>query len=669
MAIHSGQRRGALAALVGFAVIYAHPAHGVSESDFLAELPVVLSASRLEQPKHLAPAAVTVIDRAMIDASPALTIPDLLRLVPGFQVGSWSGSERTVASHGMADQLGRRMQVLVDGRSVYDPVFGGALWQSLPVALTDVERIEVIRGPNAAIDGANAFVGTINITTRAPAAHDRGQAQLTVGSYGRRQVDVAENWAAANGRHRLEVRAGAEHDDGFRQRHDTLSSRRLSTRYRFQATPRDRIDVQLGLRSSDVEKGFPGDDAQPLRDTALAHHYQQISWQHLMTGGSDLSFQFYHSYQSNKDAFDYAPYPGAFLDFGFTASRYDAEVQWRGSPVPGARLVVGSGWRLDEASADYALARDANISVQQLRLFVHGEQQLSDDWLLQAGAMGEDFEGVGQYLSPRISLNHTFLPRHALRLSAARGYRIPALYEQHARFGIYSRSDGSEIFIAETSPNRVRPESIIAYEIGLVGEAAFWHTRYDLKLFRHQIEDVIDPVEIDRVLVVPPDGYASVWEFRNSGKMDLRGIELQVDTKPTARTDLHFTWSFADANGSRLKRERPGLTVYAGMRGNVPQHSFSALLRHRFQHGWHGSLSWFYVDPMVWGGEGDGQKATNRFDLKVARDWRHSGSRIRLEFLVQNLFNRRYYDFYVPNDSRTGNLFDRRLYAQLVVRH
>ncbi|MCP4043706.1 MAG: Plug domain-containing protein, partial [Gammaproteobacteria bacterium] len=137
-----------------------------TEEDFLGELPVVLSVTRLAQPLAETPASVTIIDREMIEASGARNIAELFRLVPGMQVGSWNGHAFSVTYHGLSDQFSRRMQVLVDGRSVYSPDIGGVRWSYLPLALDDIARIEVIRGPNAATYGANSFLGVISISTR-----------------------------------------------------------------------------------------------------------------------------------------------------------------------------------------------------------------------------------------------------------------------------------------------------------------------------------------------------------------------------------------------------------------------------------------------------------------------------------------------------------------------
>src|SRR5262245_56679786 len=101
-------------------------------------LPVVLSASRVRQSLADAPAAVTVIDREMIEQSGARQIADLLRYVPGAAVGYNDGNWPVVTLRGMSGAFASGLQVLVDGVSVYSPVFGGMLWAELPLSLDDI---------------------------------------------------------------------------------------------------------------------------------------------------------------------------------------------------------------------------------------------------------------------------------------------------------------------------------------------------------------------------------------------------------------------------------------------------------------------------------------------------------------------------------------------------
>lgn len=633
-------------------------AHALSEQDFLDDLPVVLTASRLNQPKAESPAAITVIDRDLIEASTALDITDLLRLVPGFQVGQVSGSERTITSHGMADQLGRRMQVLVDGRSVYDPVFGGALWQSLPVSLADVERIEVVRGPNAASYGANAFLGAINIVTRAPGSRPETRVNLTGGAYETYRADVAQDWVAGN--QRFQLRAGLHQDDGFQRRSDSTQSGKFNARMITQLSPRDELDIQLGLQQTSMAAGYPADSVQPERGTELHHNYQQLRWQRHLDSGGDITLNLYHNYQDNEDTHDLLGFPGLFLGRGFTNERYDAELQWRGSLDAATRLVVGGGVRLDKGEAPYAIDPAADGERLQYRLFGHGERRLNERWLLQGGLMAEHFEGVGSYLSPRLSLSYQFQPRHALRMTVARGYRIPALFEQDAFFGAFSVADGSPALILYTTPGELDAESITAYEIGLVGDFRDPRISYDVKLFRHVMDDLIDTVRIVD---------ADRWEFRNSGHMDVRGLEVQLDIRPTPRTRIHFAGSLADADGERLWGTNLGVPSYHNLRERVPQDTFSVLLQQRFSGGWSGSLGWIHMGYVSWAGEGGNQEAFNRFDVKFGRSLRVQGADVRLEILAQNVLNSPYYDFYLPGSDNPGNAFDRRIYGQVVITH
>jgi len=138
------------------------------EQAYLEDLPVVLSVSRLAQPIEDTPAAVTIIDRNMIRRSGARTVAELMRLVPGFLVQYFDGGARPYATyHGDTDAFNRHLQVYVDGRSVYSGLLlGSATYGMLGVAMEEIERIEVIRGSNSAAQGANAFLGVLNITTR-----------------------------------------------------------------------------------------------------------------------------------------------------------------------------------------------------------------------------------------------------------------------------------------------------------------------------------------------------------------------------------------------------------------------------------------------------------------------------------------------------------------------
>ncbi|PKO62647.1 MAG: TonB-dependent receptor, partial [Betaproteobacteria bacterium HGW-Betaproteobacteria-17] len=185
----------------------------VTEADFLDELPVVLSVSRLSQPVLEAPAAVSVIDRDMIRASGFRDIPDLLRLVPGFSVAYTRDNTWALGYHGMGDAFSRRMQVLVDGRSIYSPHFGAVYWSDLPLSIDDIERIEVVRGPNAAVHGANAFSAVINIITKTAAQAQGSRVSMQAGEQSTRGFSAQHGGGEGALRYRLT--ASAQQRDRF----------------------------------------------------------------------------------------------------------------------------------------------------------------------------------------------------------------------------------------------------------------------------------------------------------------------------------------------------------------------------------------------------------------------------------------------------------------------
>jgi iron complex outermembrane recepter protein len=177
------------------------------------DLPTVLTATRLRQAPAEVPGSMTVIDRELIRASGARDVPELLRLVPGMKVGYLSGHRSNVNYHGTNTTEARRMQVLVDGRSVYRPGLATVDWTDIPLALEDIERIEVFRGPNTAAYGANALMGVINIISTSPDNYHGTRVKVTSGDRGVRDVYASQAFSHASTRARLSL--FAKEDDGF----------------------------------------------------------------------------------------------------------------------------------------------------------------------------------------------------------------------------------------------------------------------------------------------------------------------------------------------------------------------------------------------------------------------------------------------------------------------
>ncbi|MGL6246479.1 TonB-dependent receptor plug domain-containing protein [Pseudomonas sp.] len=192
-------------------------------------LPQVLTATRLKQSPAAVPGSMTVIDSELIDASGARDISELLRLVPGMMVGNISGNQAAVNYHGTNATEARRMQVLIDGRSVYRAGLATVDWSDIPVAMEDIERIEVFRGPNTVSYGANALMAVVNIITRNPADSHGTRMKVTRGQRGINDFYASQGTGWDGGDLRLSL--SGQEDDGFdtsRNGADYRDSRRLN---------------------------------------------------------------------------------------------------------------------------------------------------------------------------------------------------------------------------------------------------------------------------------------------------------------------------------------------------------------------------------------------------------------------------------------------------------
>jgi iron complex outermembrane receptor protein len=229
----------------------------------------VTSVSRRRENLIEASAAVEVLSGDRIVRAGAHTLPDALRLATGLQVSQLDGREWTISARGFATIASNKMEVNQDGRSLYGPLFSGVLWDVQDVLLEDVDRIEVVRGPGAALWGANAVNGVISIVTK-PASETQGDFVHAIAGTTDRQFAVRHGGAAGGGGF-FRVFAQATETRGLRLPSDANvgDDRRILTaggrwdlRSRadvattVQATAYRGLLRQFGFRQSTVQGGF-----------------------------------------------------------------------------------------------------------------------------------------------------------------------------------------------------------------------------------------------------------------------------------------------------------------------------------------------------------------------------------------------------------------------------
>lgn len=663
-------------------------ASGLSEADFLDELPVVLSATRLRQPLSEAPAAITVIDRQMIRDSGAWDVADLFRLVPGMYVAYNVDKEivpgHVVSYHGIADPYAKRMQILVDGRTVYTPLFGGPVWSNIPLALDDIERIEVVRGPSAATYGANSFLGVISIITRDPAETHGEHLSLASGKPG---ADVT--WRHGGGTESSDYRLTLQwrNDRGYTRtptelpdgrsvypRHDDKEIRNLALRSSHRLSARDELQFHFGYSGGTREAGEGGNPFLPYHEKDVRSQFEMLQWQRSFAPDHQLSLRFFHS----RDTFEQnlrgligtttfgiftlgAPAP---LDrpISHVAERYDLELQHIFSPSASTRLVWGAGTRVDQAKSDLYFNSSNFRRFRQASVFANLEWRPHAAWLVNLGTMVENNDFTGTHASPRLGVNFHVADGHTLRAIASRAWRNPVLYEQrgnsHWRFTSIAPVAGLSVpFQYLYGRDNLRPERIDSREIGYVVELGQGGS-LDFKASRDRLRDLIEIYEFRcgaAQMALPQcagtTAGTDVRLFDNRSEIKVDSYEAQWQQRLWQRTQLHVGWA-----STRVRLA--GNTVEDEYEHATPRHSWSLLLAHQFDGNWRASLAGYYMKALETIG-GHEVPAWRRWDLRLARSFRLGNVDAEAALIAQNVHDSGDREFYRDNVS------GRRLWASL----
>jgi iron complex outermembrane receptor protein len=655
----------------------AEDAGELSEEAYLGDMPTVLTVSRIAQPLNESPSAVTVIDEETIRASGIVDLPDIFRLVPGMYVGHNAGYfhtvNPTVSYHGLTDAYSRRMQVLVDGRSVYSPIYGGVQWSDIPLAIEDIARIEVTRGPNSASHGANSFLGVINIVTKHASETLGNTAVLTSGG-DRKGLTVRHGGKQGDLQYR--VTAGLKNDDGLQERNDDKRIRMLNFRADYRLNARDELEFQFGYNGGDREEGMLEEDALLFlpRTKRVSNRFEQLSWRRTLSPESEFRIQAYHTREESDDFMRTADLnsalpapilvePRILRDHDVVTDRYDLEAQHTFSPTVSTRLVWGGSVRLDRTRAPFFLGtRDAE-SFRLGRLFGHLEWTPLPRLVLNAGAMLEDNSLTGTDLTPRASANFKLAPGHTLRASISTATRTPTLLEEkfNTRNVIPTVIPGITILNQlYLSTGGLPPERITSREIGYQGN--FGRLSLDGRLFHDKIRDVIDGYTYNGFPhepgLTPFPSYTA--SYRSSSDINLHGFEAQAQLRLGTHTRVIGNYSHVrinpdmDSNFTSEGEERR----FGQLSESMPVNSFSLLAWHRFGSGWMGTVGYYQMGETKMPGDGNQVNSARHWDLRLARSFKLGNTHNELSLTSQNALDHDYQEF------ARYNTVQRRTYLQ-----
>lgn len=585
----------------------------LSEAEFLEEIPTVISASRLAQAPEDAPGVVTVISRDLIRASGARNIAEVFRLVPGVVVGYSRGGQAVVAYHGLSGSISQRMQVLVDGRSLYSPYsFGGVDWNSLSIGLDDIDRIEVFRGSNSASYGANAFLGVANIITRT-ALESRGVGGgVVLGSNGIQDGQLrlggsvsALNWALS---------AGIQSDFGLSERADNFSKRYFNFRGDLRPGVDDEISFSLGATASRLGLGTPGKLIDPARFEEVSSYSGLLRWRRQLAPGNEFAFTASVARDLGEDAY-FIPVTansGITVDYARQAEKLAIEYQHQAVLSDMWRAVWGLDYREEWVVASQLFNTYQRQETHAARAYLSAEYRPVDFLTGNFGLLYEREALAGEQFAPRIGLNWKALPGHRLGIGYSTAFRLPSLFEQRSdwRFSYL----GQTIDIRYLSRGGLAAEKIKATEITYVGNWRKSGLGIDLRLFHEEISDLVTQQKyaLPPGTEVSPDSGA--YDLRNNGALRIDGVEYQVRWDPSERWQAVL--------GSALLRPRSST---AFLSQSIPNHTISLLGTYRIGSAYAFHLGYYQQGSIRWIGETDQLAIRRQLNLGFERLFRGLG--------------------------------------------
>lgn len=645
----------------------------ISEVDVLTDIPVVRIASRLPQPANLAPASVTIIDRQLIEASGAQTWVDLFRLVPGFQAYSVNDNRPGISYHGFGSEFPNQLEVMIDGRSVYEPVFSAVVWNTLGVEIEDVDYIEIVRGPSAPAHGSNAFLGAVNIVTRQPLQDTGATIRATSGSRSTSNASVRFNDSIGPLNYRIS--AGYRHNNGFPgvpgvgSLEDGRELAQMSFRGTATPTLNDTLDLGFGYANDRIGLG-DADHPDDFIDTDYYAGFQTVKWSHILPSGNEVSVHGYHnSLRVNSSTelglvSEFLGIPTLLVEpllgisdqpfsegLGSLASeRFDLEFEHQLDVTEHIRAVWGLGGRSEYTQSELLQGRGDKIREESVRGFAHSEWQPAPHWLVNTGAMIEK-TFVGTLISPRLSVSHQWAPNHTLRMSVAHGNRAPSITE--ANLDHQSAIQGIPYNAIIRSDNRLQEERVTSFELAWAGYFPDWQVTADINVFREQVRDGSDAFEEDAVLPISFFDQ-NVKVKANTAEWDTTGAEMQVVYRPVPRALLRMHYAYMDLDSDFVKRFEP-VKVRGDFNDARARHAGGLLFNYQLTPELDAGLTVYHQSEVNWRG-GNFIDGYTRVDAQASYRVRFGSKTGKLQLVAQNITG----DYAEFNEE---NVFEARYYA------
>lgn len=508
-----------------------------SDSELLlSDDAVIVTATKSPQKVSNSPSAVTVIDEETIRLSGATTIPELLELVPGVNVTQANQSDPEVGIRGFNKIFSNKLLVMVDGRSIYQDFYGNIYWSSEPILLSQIKRIEIVRGPGSALYGANAFDGVINIITKTPLEMLDPKAPATIRiAEGQNNSNFSEatgtvgkpnDWA-------LSVGGGYHSTSGY----GDDKPGQVADGYHV---PIVTLDAQKNTRRGNLLVSAGTTAGADINLTTYGLLASNAGWSNDYTsltykedyGANPLMARFY--FDSELEPF-----------FGQTAGternrRYDFEIQQQRSPSRLHDLVYGASYRYTSEKYNGTGPYWHNAGLWSL--YAQDEYHAGPQTSLFSGVRLDDHTTYGSDVTPRISLVHRLPEEQTLRLSYATAFRAPTTFNTYVDESYPAGGGLTELYVG--NPN-LKPEKTLNLEGGYRKDFAAGYA--DLAVYDYWARNLLAfvPLQYAPSPPFPPDVPSAITTM-NVGRAHAVGLELESEYRVATGVKALFNYAYED---------------------------------------------------------------------------------------------------------------------------
>lgn len=603
----------------------------------------VTSVSKQESTVGRSPAAVFVITAEMIRRNGATSVPELLRMVPGLEVARINSSIWAITSRGFNGRFANKLLVLIDGRTVYTPLYSGVYWDVQDMLLEDIERIEVIRGPGGTLWGANAVNGVINIITKN--AKDTQGALVTAGGGSQDRAIDGVRCGGNNGRGlywrvygKHFERAGEFNPSGAA--HDDWRIGRGGFRVDWEPDP-DQSDTLTVLGNyyggNEGQSGMAPMPVLPytrhiIEDETVSGANVLTRWTHVIDDESDWQLQMY--------------YDRTYRDYELLKQQVntmDIDFQHRFPLAEHHKIIWGLDYRMVR---DYIPATNFVVSffptqrtTNLFSAFVQDEIELIDDRLfLTVGSKFEHNDYTGFEYQPSARLLWTPDRRHSAWAAISRAVRTPARGNDDlvSNLGpIFDPSMPFPIFYRLIGSKDTRSEDLLAYEIGYRAQTTE-HFAWDVAGFYNVYDNLVwttmgTPFFENTYLVLPAVG-------GNNERGQSYGIELAGHWTPSDTWRVSASYTYLKINIDNPPGPPNPISYKDSVEGSSPRNQAQVHSFWDIGHDWEFGLALRYVDNLSF------QSVPAYIDMNAQLAWVPSKN-FELAIVGQNLLNTHHPEF------------------------